>query len=66
MPEDTKSPTPPPSGEPKPAAGEPIPGSVQSSPEKPAAAAKAAEHAAPAKANRPGARSLGFAHDFPA
>ena len=48
MPEETKSPTPPPSGEPKAPAGEPIPGSVQSSPEKPAPP-KAAEHAAPAK-----------------
>jgi NADH-quinone oxidoreductase subunit C len=47
MPEETKSPTPPPSGEPKPPAGKPIPGSVQSSPaEKPA---PAAGHAAPAK-----------------
>jgi NADH-quinone oxidoreductase subunit C len=43
MPEETKSPTPPPSGEPKPPAGQPIPGSVQSTSEKPAA------HAAPAK-----------------
>jgi NADH-quinone oxidoreductase subunit C len=42
MPEETKSPTPPPSGEAKPPAGQPIPGSVQSTPtlkppEKPAA-----------------------------
>lgn len=44
MPEETKSPTPPPSGEPKPPAGQPIPGSVQSTPEKPAA-----KPAAPAK-----------------
>jgi NADH-quinone oxidoreductase subunit C len=47
MPEETKSPTPPPSGEPKPPAGQPIPGSVQSTPaqkpaEKPAAPAKPA------------------------
>src|SRR5260221_486741 len=54
MPEDTKSPTPPPSGEPKPAAREPIPGSVQSFPEKPAAVPpKAAEHAAPPKLTGP-------------
>ena len=56
MPEETKSPTPPPSGEPKPAAGEPIPGSVQSSPDKPAASAvppKTAEHAAPPKLTGP-------------
>jgi len=56
MPEDTKSPTPPPSGAPKPSAGEPIPGSVQSSPEKsaaPAASPKAADHAAPAKPTGP-------------
>ncbi|MGC2185702.1 MAG: NADH-quinone oxidoreductase subunit C [Terriglobales bacterium] len=52
MPEETKSPTPPPSGEPKPA-GEPIPGSLQSSPEKPAATPKAAEHAAPPKPSGP-------------
>jgi NADH-quinone oxidoreductase subunit C len=47
MPEETKSPTPPPSGEPKPPAGQPIPGSVQSTPaqkpgEKAAAPAKPA------------------------
>jgi len=48
MPEETKSPTPPPkSGEPKPPAGQPNPGSVQSTPahkppEKPAAPAKPA------------------------
>jgi NADH-quinone oxidoreductase subunit C len=47
MPEETKSPTPPPSGEPKPPAAQPIPGSVQSTPapktpEKPAAPAKTA------------------------
>jgi len=47
MPEETKSPTPPPSGEPKPPAGQPIPGSVQSTPaqkppEKSAAPAKPA------------------------
>ena len=47
MPEETKSPTPPPGGEPKPPAGQPIPGSVQSTapqkpPEKPAAPAKPA------------------------
>jgi NADH-quinone oxidoreductase subunit C len=47
MPEETKSPTPLPSGEPKPLAGQPIPGSVQSTPgqkppEKPAAPAKPA------------------------
>lgn len=47
MPEETKSPTPPPSGEPKPPAGQPIPGSVQSTSEKPPA--KPAAHAAPAK-----------------
>jgi NADH-quinone oxidoreductase subunit C len=52
MPEETKSPTPPPSGEPKPAAGEPLPGGVQSSPEKPTPA-KAAEHAAPPKPSGP-------------
>ena len=52
MPEDTKSPAPPPSGEPKPAAGEPVAGNVQSSPEKPAPA-KAAEHAPPAKPTGP-------------
>jgi NADH-quinone oxidoreductase subunit C len=58
MPEDTKSPTPPPTGEPKASAGQPIPGSVQSSPEKPAAPAappKAAEHAAPPKPAGPAA-----------
>jgi NADH-quinone oxidoreductase subunit C len=47
MPEETKSPTPPPSGEPKQAAGQPVPASVQSTsetaPEKPAA------HTAPPK-----------------
>lgn len=43
MPEETKSPTPPPSGEPKPPAGQPVSGSVQSTSEKPAA------HPAPAK-----------------
>jgi len=47
MPEETKSPTPPPSGEPKPPAGQPNPGSVQSTPahkppEKPPAPAKPA------------------------
>jgi NADH-quinone oxidoreductase subunit C len=47
MPEETKSPTPPPSGEPKPPAGQSIPGGVQSAPaqkpaEKPAAPAKPA------------------------
>ena len=47
MPEETKSPTPPPSGEPKPSAGQPIPGSVQSTSEKPAA--KPAAHAASPK-----------------
>jgi len=47
MPEETKSPTPPPSGEPKLPAGQPIPGSVQSTSEKPPA--KPAAHAAPAK-----------------
>lgn len=37
MPEETKSPTPPPSGEPKPPAGQPIAGSLQSTPaQKPA------------------------------
>src|ERR1043166_5294987 len=52
MAEDTKSPTPPPTGEPKASAGQPIPGSVQSSPEKPATPAvppKPAEHAVPPK-----------------
>jgi NADH-quinone oxidoreductase subunit C len=40
MSEETKSPTPPPTGQPKPAAGEPIPGTVQSTPaQKPEAAA---------------------------
>jgi NADH-quinone oxidoreductase subunit C len=58
MPEESKSPTPPPTGEPKPAAGEPIPGTVQSSPsEKADAPAKppvaAASHAAPAKPSGP-------------
>src|ERR1700693_2749673 len=52
MPEDTKSPAPPPSGEPNPPAGEPVSGSVQSSPEKPAPP-KAAEHAAPPKPTGP-------------
>jgi NADH-quinone oxidoreductase subunit C len=53
MSEETKSLTPPPSGEPKPA-GEPIPGSVQSSPEKPAVTPpKAAEHAAPPRPTGP-------------
>jgi NADH-quinone oxidoreductase subunit C len=47
MPEETKSPTPPPSGEPKPSAGQPIPGSVQSTSEKPPA--RPAAHAAPPK-----------------
>jgi NADH-quinone oxidoreductase subunit C len=47
MPEETKSPTTPPSGEPKPPAGQPVSGSVQSAPaqkpaEKPAAPAKPA------------------------
>jgi NADH-quinone oxidoreductase subunit C len=47
MPEETKSPAPLPSGEPKPPAGQPIPGSAQSAPaqkppEKPAAPAKPA------------------------
>src|ERR1700730_536947 len=54
MPADTKSPPPPPSGEPTP--GEPTPGSVQSSPEKPAPSVvpeKAAEHAAPPKPTGP-------------
>lgn len=54
MSEETKSPTPPPSGEPKPAAGSPIPSSVQSAPaEKPAVPAKAATPAAPAKPTGP-------------
>src|SRR4029077_16880118 len=54
MPEETKSPTPPPSGEPKPAAGERIPGSVQSSPETGAPAPpKTAEHATPPKPTGP-------------
>jgi NADH-quinone oxidoreductase subunit C len=52
MPEDTKAPAPPPTGEPNPPAGEPVSGSVQSSPEKPAPP-KAAEHAAPAKPTGP-------------
>jgi NADH-quinone oxidoreductase subunit C len=47
MPEETKSPTPPPSGEPKPPAGQPLPGSVPSTSEKPPA--KPAAHAAPPK-----------------
>ena len=47
MSEETKSPAPPPSGEPKPPAGQPIPGSAQSTSEKPPA--QAAAHAAPAK-----------------
>lgn len=45
MPEETKSPTPPPSGEPKAPAGQPIPPSVQST----AAQKPAEKHAAPAK-----------------
>ena len=53
MPEDTKSPTPPRSGETKTEAGESIPGGTPSSPEKPAAAPKAAEHAAPTKPTGP-------------
>src|SRR5579862_2890313 len=52
MPEDTKSPAPPPTGEPKPPAGEPVSASVQSSPEKPAPP-KATEHAAPPKPTGP-------------
>jgi len=56
MPEDTKSPTPPPTGEPMLSAGEPIPGSVQSTPNKPAASPappKATEHAAAPKPTGP-------------
>jgi NADH-quinone oxidoreductase subunit C len=53
MPEDTKSPTPPRSGEPQQEAREPIPGSVQLSPEKAAAPPKAAEHAAAPKPTGP-------------
>jgi NADH-quinone oxidoreductase subunit C len=53
MPEDTKSPTPPRSGETKTEAGAPIPGGTPSSPEKPVAAPKAAEHAAPPKPSGP-------------
>jgi NADH-quinone oxidoreductase subunit C len=45
MPEDPKSPPPPPSGEPKQAAGQPVPASVQSTSEKP----PEKPHAAPAK-----------------
>jgi NADH-quinone oxidoreductase subunit C len=52
MPEDIKSPAPPPSGEPKAPAGAPLSGSVQSSAEKPAPP-KAAEHAAPPKPTGP-------------
>jgi NADH-quinone oxidoreductase subunit C len=53
MPEETKSPTPPPTGEPKPAAGEPVPGTVQSSPsEKPGVPPKSA---APPTAHAPAA-----------
>src|ERR1700730_8533223 len=54
MPADTKSPPPPPSGEPTP--GEPPPGGVRSSPEKPASSVtppKSAEHAAPPKPTGP-------------
>jgi NADH-quinone oxidoreductase subunit C len=53
MPEDTKSPTPPRSGDTKTEAGESIPGSTQSSPEKVATAPRAAEHAAPTKPTGP-------------
>jgi NADH-quinone oxidoreductase subunit C len=42
MPEDPKSPPPPPSGEPKAPAGQPVPASVQSTSEKPPAPAKPA------------------------
>jgi NADH-quinone oxidoreductase subunit C len=49
MPEDTKSPTPPRSGDPRTEAGQAIPGSTQSSPAPP----KAAEHAAPPKPTGP-------------
>src|SRR5271165_1757260 len=51
MPEDTKSPAPPPTGEPKPPAGQPVSGTVQSSPEKPAP--PKAEHAAAARPTGP-------------
>jgi NADH-quinone oxidoreductase subunit C len=47
MSEETKSPTPPPTGQPKPAAGEPIPGTIQSTP------AQKPEAAAPSKAAGP-------------
>jgi NADH-quinone oxidoreductase subunit C len=53
MPEDTKSPIPPRSGEPKIEAGESIPGGIQSSTEKPAVPPKAAEHASPPKPTGP-------------
>jgi NADH-quinone oxidoreductase subunit C len=53
MPEDTKSPTPPRSGEPQQEAGESIPGGVQPPPEKAAAPPKAAEHAAAPKPTGP-------------
>jgi len=51
MPEDPKSPPPPPTGEPKAPAGQPVPASVQSTPveKPPAATAKPAAPAAPAK-----------------
>jgi NADH-quinone oxidoreductase subunit C len=52
MPEDTKSPLPPRSGEPKPAAGEPIPAGASSSPQV-SASPKAADHAAPPKPTGP-------------
>ncbi len=53
MPEDTKSPTPPRSGETKTEAGASIPGGTPSSPEKPATTPKAAEHTAPPKPTGP-------------
>jgi NADH-quinone oxidoreductase subunit C len=60
MSEETKSPTPPPTGEPKPAAGEPIPGTLHSSPSEkagvpPKSSTPPAAHApaAPAKPSGP-------------
>jgi NADH-quinone oxidoreductase subunit C len=53
MPEETKSPTPPPTGEPKAPAGQPIPGSVQSTPAQKPAPPAAEKHAAPAKPTGP-------------
>lgn len=49
MPEETKSPTPPPTGEPKAPAGQPIPGTVQSTPAQKPAAAAGEKHPAPPK-----------------